>query len=231
MPTDAELLGIYAHPVSSRPWVRTNFVSTVDGAVQDSTGVSGSFGGQADFRAFRVMRSLADVIVVGAGTTRAEGYEPVRADELLPGSSVPPIAIVSSQLDIPEALVAPGQVLITHHGSDPDRRAELAETMDVITAGETEVDWPDVLDEFAQRGWFKVLCEGGPHLHGDLLRADAVDELCVTIAPTVAAGDALRVAVSAAPVELALTLAHWHVEDNVILTRWVRSDRAAREDN
>lgn len=229
MPSEAELLEIYAHPGGPRPWVRTNFVSTVDGAVQDSHGVSGDFGGDVDFQAFRVMRSLADVILVGAGTTRAEGYRPVQASELLPESHVPPIAVVSARLDVPEALVSPGQVLITHHGSDAERRAELAETMDVIVAGQDEIDWRVVLDEFAARGWFKVLCEGGPHLHGALLRADVVDELCVTVAPTVAAGDALRVAVSSEPVERALTLAHWHVEDNVILTRWVRANR--REDD
>ena len=57
-----------------RAWLRVNFVSTLDGAVSGADGRSGSINTPADHRVFRVLRELADAVVVGAGTVRAEGY-------------------------------------------------------------------------------------------------------------------------------------------------------------
>ena len=53
------------------PWVRVNMVSSLDGAIS-VRGRSRPLGGPPDRRLFMVLRSLADVIVVGAGTIRAE---------------------------------------------------------------------------------------------------------------------------------------------------------------
>lgn len=236
MPTARQIAELYAYPDTGRAYVRTNTVQSVDGAVQDPTGLSGGLGGAPDERALRIMRSLADVIVVGAGTARAEGYAPVRADEIdvtaraaagLPG--LPPIAVVSRSLDLPDALVAPGQILITFADSDADRRAELARTMDVIVAGTSSVDWTAVLDLFTTRGLLRVLCEGGPSLTGELLSRDLVDEMCVTIAPTALAGNAKRVAVSPAAAPRPLALTHAVEDDGVLLTRWQR-DRGTERD-
>jgi hypothetical protein len=58
-----------------RPFVRCNMISSLDGAIAVE-GRSGALGGPADRRVFQVLRSLADVIVVGAGTAREEGYGP-----------------------------------------------------------------------------------------------------------------------------------------------------------
>ena len=82
IPDQAELERLYAYPGGDNTWVRTNFVSTLDGAAYDASGKSGSLGGEVDKQVFALLRSLADVIIVGAGTARAEGYEPVGADEI-----------------------------------------------------------------------------------------------------------------------------------------------------
>ena len=55
-------------------------------------------------------------------------------------------------------------------------------------------DLAAVLEEFTRRGWTQVLCEGGPHLFGDLLDAGLVDEVCLTLAPRFVGGDAGRIA-------------------------------------
>src|SRR3954468_23522249 len=81
-PDRAELERMYAYPETDRPWIRTNFVSTLDGAAYAGDGTSGSLGGPADKQVFALLRSLADVIIVGAGTARTEGYQPVRPDEV-----------------------------------------------------------------------------------------------------------------------------------------------------
>lgn len=211
-PDDAELRRLYAYPESARPWVRTNFVSTLDGAAYAGDGKSGSLGGDIDTQVFSVLRSLADVVLVGAGTARTEGYKP---------SSLP-IAIVSRSLDIPEALLVPGQVVITTADAPPARIDSLRETVDVIAEGIGHIDWLAVLDNFAARGWPNVLCEGGPTLHGDLTALDLVDEVCLTIAPTLAAGPAPRIAHGRQAWDRPMRLGHVFDVDDVLLTRWVR---------
>ncbi|QGG41755.1 pyrimidine reductase family protein [Aeromicrobium yanjiei] len=209
---DDEIRRLYAYPSSDRPWVRSNFVATLDGAAHDAGGHSGPLGGDADTHVFHVLRSLADVVVVGAGTARAEGYGP---------SSVP-IAVVSRSLDVPEPLVVPGQIVITTADAPADALARLRETVDVIALGEGEIDWPAVLDQLGSRGLRRILCEGGPTLHGDLVGLDLVDEVCLTIAPVLAAGDAPRIAHGPHAVDRAMTLGHAVELDGVLFTRWVR---------
>jgi riboflavin biosynthesis pyrimidine reductase len=230
IPGRAELEHMYAYPSTQRPWIRTNFVSTVDGAAYAGDGKSGSLGGPADKQVFALLRSLADVIVVGAGTARTEGYQPVRPDEIdselrsrLGLSVVPPIAAVSRRLDIPDALATNGQIVITTADAPVAAREALASDVDVIAVGEGEIDWIAVLDELAERGLRQVLCEGGPSLHGELVALDLVDEVCLTIAPLMSSGAAPRIAHSAAFVEHAMELGHAFDADGVLLTRWVRS--------
>ena len=56
-----------------RPFVRVNMISTLDGATSFA-GRSGGLGGPGDKLLFSVLRSLSDLILVGAGTARAEHY-------------------------------------------------------------------------------------------------------------------------------------------------------------
>ncbi len=71
--SDDELAAAYTP--SREPWLRVNFVSTVDGAAQGSDGVSKSINNDADKRVFDALRRRADCLVVGAGTLRDEGYD------------------------------------------------------------------------------------------------------------------------------------------------------------
>ncbi len=227
MPDLNELADLYAYPETTRPWVRTNFVASVDGAVQDVRGVSGDLGGEPDLAVFRVLRSLSDVVLVGAGTARAEGYKPILADSIHESlrqgrQRVPLLALVSRSLDIPEVLVAPGTMVITTESSPAQARHELAQSIDVVVAGDSEIDWPAVLDSFAARGLNRVLCEGGPELHGSLVERDLVDEACVTVAPHLIGGPAKRVTEGASAVDRPLRLGHVFQDDQVLLTRWVR---------
>ena len=204
---------LYAYPDTDRPWVRTNFVCTVDGAAYDADGLTASLGGDADKEVFQLLRRLADVVIVGAGTARIEKYRTSRT----------PLALVSRRLDIPDDLVGPGLIVITTTDAPADRVDALrAAGVDVIAHGEMEVDWTAVLDELQARSWRHVLCEGGPTLHGDLVTHDLVDEVCLTIAPTLTSGDAPRIAHSRHAVTHGMRLGHAVPVGDVLLTRWVR---------
>ena len=222
-----DLESLYAYPPHDGVWVRTNFVTTLDGAAQDRSGLTSQLGGDDDTRVFALLRSLADVIVVGATTARTEGYEPVKPDEIdgdlrtrLGLRELPPIAVASNSLKIPQALLGPGQIVITHDSAPLGRLAPGG--ADVITAGSSQVDWPTALAALYERGHRRILCEGGPTLHGCLVAADLVDELCLTIAPVLAGGGAPRIAHAMSPAYHPMRLAHSHQAGDVLLTRWLR---------
>jgi riboflavin biosynthesis pyrimidine reductase len=159
---------------------------------------------RADQRLFALLRSLADVIVVGAGTARAEGYLPVQPDEVAADiragqglAPAPAIAVVSRSLDLDPALVTGGvapTIVITTDTAPSERLAEARELADVIVCGSHQVSFGDVFDALAGMGLHRILCEGGPSTMYELCASDSVDELCLTVAPMITAGDRLRLA-------------------------------------
>lgn len=228
-----ELIAGYARPERTTPWLRTNFVSSLDGAVTRD-GVSGGLGTEPDHIVFELLRMLSDVVIVGAGTIRNEGYGGMRvsAESILwredHGLSPQlPLAIVSSRLDLdPESEVftkAPVRPLVITHGAAPHRiRARLEAVADVIVAGEQQVDLAIAVDALVDRGYTQMLSEGGPHLLGSMLDADLVDELCLTVSPTLEGGDAGRIAQGAAASPHPMRLAHALVAADTLLLRYTR---------
>jgi riboflavin biosynthesis pyrimidine reductase len=240
-----DLAGLYAYPdaaAAGRPWVRANMVESADGAAAVD-GLSGGLGGPADREVFGLLRALAGVILVGAGTARAEAYRPARVAArwaaLRAGRpDTPPIAVLSGRLDLdpagPLLAEAPGgarTIVITAESAPAARRAEVARQADVIIGGEHEVSAAAAVSALARRGYREILAEGGPHLLGQLAAAGLIDELCVTISPVLAGGTAGRIIRGAAPVPggpvpagpSRLTLAHVLADGDYLLCRYVRA--------
>lgn len=234
---DAEALALaYAYPelVGAQTWVRANFVSTLDGAATGEDGRSGSINTQADRDVFALLRALADVILIGAGTARAEGYQraAVRAPwlQLREGRPAhPTMAVVSRAGDIPPLLSRPredsGEVLLITCGRARAESIDLARSTlgedHVIVAGEDTVDLAAAVEDLAHRGLCRILCEGGPHLMRDLTASGCVDELALTITPTLVAGDRLHITAGAAVT--ASFLPRLLIEsEGALLGRWVR---------
>ncbi|MDT7650796.1 MAG: hypothetical protein QOI36_2202 [Pseudonocardiales bacterium] len=193
---DADLAAHYAYPEGlAAPYVRVNFVTSADGAVTVD-GRSGGLGSAADRQVFGLLRELADVVLAGAGTVRAESYRgarrPTRGTD-----TPPPIAVVSGSADLDPASrlftdTAVPPIVLTLDSAPLDRRERLAAAGgDVVVLERLTPDL--VLAELARRGLHRVLCEGGPALFGSLVAADAVDELCLTVAPLLAGGPAGRI--------------------------------------
>ena len=174
-----QLARLYAYPEAGRPWVRANMVASVDGAASVN-GRSGGLSGRADREIFGLLRSLADVILVGAGTARAERYRPAQPASIRPElrtgrSATPPIAVISGRLDLDPQLelltAAPADartIVITCDRAPDKQRAAIAECADVLVAGGEHVDLKAALDALGARGHRRVLTEGGPHLLGQL---------------------------------------------------------------
>lgn len=225
-------------PPPGRPWLALNMITSVDGATAVD-GRSGGLAGVADRVVFHTLRGLADVVVAGAGTVRTENYGPSRpapeviAARLARGQAPRPrIAVISGRLALEPGsrLFAelgpddPRPLVITVATADAGRREALAEVADVVDAGESHVDPARALAVLADHGARFALCEGGPTLNGTLVAAGLVDELCLTLAPMVVAGDSARLAHGTAPnAPLELDLGHVLVDEGELLLRYARA--------
>ncbi|GAB3038051.1 pyrimidine reductase family protein [Parafrigoribacterium mesophilum] len=231
---DEQLLSSYRSAPGQ--WLRVNFVSSVDGAVS-AGGLSAGLSGVADKRVFTLFRRLCDVVLVGAGTVRDEGYGPMRVDaddaqwRRASGRPEQPVfAIVSASLNLDPAseifTQAPVRAIVVTIGSSPRAKREaLAAVADVIVCGHDALDVNVMVEELAARGLGQVLCEGGPTLFGAILAADRVDELCLTVSPLLESGTAGRIVKGDLPAPLGLTLEQVLVSDGTLLLRYLRTSR------
>lgn len=191
------------HPDGS-PWVLLNMIASADGAVSID-GVSGGLGNDADFAIFKTLRSVADVILVAAGTARAEKYRaPTVSDEVREQrrgrgqQDLPTIAVVTRSLDLDldgplfgDEHYRPAVVTVT--ASPAADRAAVAGRAEVFVAGDTDVDLSRAVRMLGETYGPVVLAEGGPTLNAQLADADLFDELCLTTAPLLVGGDSARI--------------------------------------
>jgi riboflavin biosynthesis pyrimidine reductase len=231
--TDDDVAHLYGYP-AERTWVRANFVSTLDGAVQGADDRAGSISDSADRRVFALLRSLCDVVVVGAGTARAERYAPVMPDEVDARlrhhhglSGVPSIAVVSRTIDVSDELLRGGKArtLVFTTATCPSTRVdEAGEHAEVVEAGDETIDPARVVGELTARGFRRILLEGGPQLMRAFVAADMCDELCLTLSAMLVGGDRHRLLRGGAvePPE-AMRLRHLLEEDGTLFCRYTRT--------
>jgi riboflavin biosynthesis pyrimidine reductase len=225
----------------SRPagpcWLLANMVGGLDGSAAIGGRVA-ALSTKPDAALFLAMRTVADVVLVGAETIRREGYGPLllpkaraaaRREQGKPSS--PRLAVVSRSLDLDwtgraftdPALDQPPYV-ITCAAADPHRLARAREAAEVVVAGDDRVEPALALQELAARGASVVLTEGGPTLLGELVAGGHLDELLLTLSPLMG-GDPLPVAVTPAGAPLSgFALRSVLAEGNTLFLRYERGE-------
>jgi riboflavin biosynthesis pyrimidine reductase len=207
-----------AHAYAVAPgttWLRANMVSSADGAITGPDHRSAGVSSPADQYVFGVLRRLTDVVLVGAGTARIEGYHPARV----------PIALVSArlELDLASALLADSRTIVyTAQSAGADRIAATSKVADVVVCGESLVDLGIAVADLRARGYARVLCEGGPTLLGSVLGHGLLDELCLTISPVLVGGTIARI-IHGTPLAglVHLELAHLLEAEGSLFARYV----------
>jgi riboflavin biosynthesis pyrimidine reductase len=226
----AELASFYAEPPDG---VRVNMIYSADGAAVFG-GRVGPLSGQTDQHLLKILRGFADVVLVGAGTARAENYGPVQLTEEQQAqrqregrTKPPPVAVISLTGKLPARLVSdPGRpaLLVTcaesaaRHDHSSDQRCG------VLVAGEGTVDVVRAVALLREHGLSRVLCEGGPTLLDELVDADAVVEICVTVAPKLATSQSVghRRNPLRLPLPATLRLKHALVCDDYLFLKYRR---------
>ena len=197
-------LGLHEPPRAGRgrrPYLLLNMVSTLDGRATLS-GRSGAISGAADRAMFHGLRTVVDGVMAGAGTVRTERYGPLIPDpddrrvRVGRGLSEQPLACVVSAsmslaaVDIP-LLADPGSRVAIITSSHDSLTGASAQIEYIRARGahdhDHELDLGAALTELHERLHVRtLLCEGGPHLNSELLAADLVDELFLSLAPKLA---------------------------------------------
>jgi riboflavin-specific deaminase-like protein len=186
-------------PPSHRPYVLVNMVASVDGATSVD-GLTRALGSPTDRMIFLHLRDLADAVLVGAATVRAERYGPIRTDpsererrKRRGQKPRPAIVVVSRSLDFdwesPFFTDAdPKPLILAPADTQPERLKRVRHRADVLATGQATVDLTDALSQLRGQGVELLLCEGGPMLNTELIRAGLIDEICLTVAPLLASG-------------------------------------------
>lgn len=183
----------------ARPYTILNMASTVDGRASIG-GRSGAIGDRADRELFHALRANVDAVMAGAGTVRVERYgriiadAPARRRRVQRGLSEEPLAcIVSGRLSLaPDTplLVEPQARVVVVTPSESSLPETPAQVAYVRARRNGLLDLPAAMAELSGRFAVRtLLCEGGPHLNGQLLLAGIVDELFLSLSPKLAGGE------------------------------------------
>jgi riboflavin biosynthesis pyrimidine reductase len=209
----ARLLELYAPP---RPqWLRLNLVASIGGSAIGADGTSETLTSRSDRRLLGVIRELSDVVLVGAASVRAEGYQLPRRSRL---------AVVTRSGDLgghrlgADPAQRPGEVVLL---GPEAARAGAAASIDARFVALADDSVATLVAALRSEGFASIVCEGGPSLAAQLIEAGLVDELCLTTSPRVNGG-ALPVLGAAAAPDVPATLTQLLMDDadDTLFARW-----------
>lgn len=197
----------FPEPPADRPWVFSNFVQSLDGLVSfGGTRPGGEWIARSrhDRWMMDLLRAHADALICGSRSLILEARY-----GRLPGGPV--FRIVDPELlRLREKVLGRGKqinIVVTGSGdlrtddyrlfhsehvdawiaTTPEGRPRLGDTgkIRVLVSGSgNRVNWHDLLGNLRrEHGVQYLLCEGGPHLYGEMARGGVVDEKFLTVAP------------------------------------------------
>jgi riboflavin biosynthesis pyrimidine reductase len=205
-------------------WLRLNLVASVDGSASGADGTSESLSNRADRTILGVIRRQSQVVLVGAASVRAEGYQ-------LPRTV--PLAVVTGSGNLAGHRLTPQLapdrlIVLCPAGAEIAVRESLGEiTARIVTLPDVDgrLEAASVVAALRSLGFDRIVCEGGPTLAAQLLEAELVHELCLSTSPRIGAGR-LRLLGDHAIQERTLELRQLLVDDaGGLYARWLLPGR------
>lgn len=219
-PRLARLYGRLRMPLArARPHVISNFVTSLDGVVSLNEKGHASGGDISGFSAqdrmvMGLLRAIADVVIVGAGTLGVDRHHVWTAERIFPrlageyrrlrkalgGRDLPLMVVVSGsgRLDLRLPVFTSGElrslVVTSAAGARRLRRSKVPASVEIrAVRGGRAIRARSILDQVRRMSAGKlILVEGGPRLLGDFFADRLLDEQFLTLAPQIAgrkAGD------------------------------------------
>lgn len=179
------ITGLYRPPSSD--WLRLNLIGSVSGSATGPDGTSETLTNPVDRTILNVIRSLSDVVVVGAASVRAEGY-------FVPRNGV--LAVVSRTGDFSGHNItgtgSRGTVVVLCPAASADRARATMDLPDVSVIPVPDLDGSltakAIVTALRDAGYRSIVAEGGPELATLLTLGGVVDELCLTTSPVLNGG-------------------------------------------
>jgi len=172
------LLDLYRPP--STRWLRLNLITSVSGSAAGSDGTSETLTNPADRKLLGVIRELADVVLIGAQSVRAEGFQLPRKARL---------AVVTRTGDLSghriEGPIEAGRLFVLCPAEVAERASSLSGA-EVITvdAEDGSLSPRAILAALYAHGLESIVCEGGPNLAAQFAQAGLLDEVCLSTSPS-----------------------------------------------
>ena len=186
--------------------VYANFVSSIDGIVALEGGAAASGGlisgrNEGDRFVMGLLRAFADAVLVGAGTVRAEGGKALwTPDYIFPAAAeafaalrrslkrdkTPRLVIVTARgdLDPSQRALQLGALVLTTMAAAQKLRRALSQANEVRAVSDGDsIGVDEIFATLKAEGYRTILTEGGPHLFGQLVARNRVDELFLTVSP------------------------------------------------
>lgn len=217
-----------------RPWVVLNLIASIDG-VTAVGGQTAALSQAPDRAMFASLRAMADAVLVGAGTVRAEQYQAIALDGQKTlarrhrgQNDVPRLAIVTrkAELDLASPIITGGHPLMyVTDNINPMRTIQAEVVAEVIPSPGQKVSAQFIAGDLFDRGCALLLCEGGPTLASSLFDADVVDEVHLTIAPWLVGGGPAGLLPAAVPRPRRYELRGLLESQGMLFGRWVRARR------
>lgn len=208
------LLEYYRPPADE--WLRLNLVASISGSAAGYDGTSETLTSRSDRRILGVIRELSDVVLVGAASVRAEGYQLPRRSRL---------AVVTASGDLSGHRLGtadPALVTVVCGASAIHKVRETLGDAEILTVATDDgrIGMTDLVAALRHAGYASIVCEGGPGLAGQLLAASLIDDLCLSTSPVV--GDVrLPLLDGEGLPDHAATLAHVLIDDgSFVFARW-----------
>jgi riboflavin biosynthesis pyrimidine reductase len=187
--------------------VYSNFVESLDGVTtlgsRPSAGSAISGRNQADRFLMGLLRAFADAVLIGAGTLRATPGHHWTPDHIFPDATEafadlrmqlgrkprPRLVVITGSGEIPisHPAIVGGATIATGETGARALEGRLPDSCDVMQLiHDDPMDMTSVIDGLANAGYRVLLTEGGPHLIGELIRQERLDEAFITISPVIA---------------------------------------------
>lgn len=199
--------------LGERPWIALCMVASIDGSTV-LEGASRKLSCATDREVMLTLRSVADMIIVGAGTVRAEGYRAPKK----PGQRIGVVSL-SGRVDVNTDLFTSGAGFLITTEDAPDTGVE------TVRAGASTVDLRRAVCALPGSPTV-VQAEGGASLNGALAQADLIDEINLTTSPLLVGGGGSR-ALRGGDVEHRYRLAHLLEDEGFLFSRYVRAEMSA----